>query len=281
MTTSLPRPQDLRWVINLSTLFTELPLLERPAAAAAAGYQEVEAWWPFGASGRPPRAEIDALVAAIENAGVTLYAMNLFAGDMPAGERGVLSYPERIGEFRDSVAVAVEVGRRLGTRFFNAPVGHRRDGLDHDEQDRLTEESLAFAAGELAQVGGTVLLEPVSGMPRYQMKLTADALDIVDRVRDRFDRENLGFLLDQYHLAENGADVLADIDAFTARIVHVQLADTPGRHEPGSAAGRIEEVVRRLLENGYTGALALEYFPSENTAQSLEAWNRERDAWWR
>ena len=93
--------QEFPWVVNLSLVCTELPLIERPAAAKAAGFDRVEYWWPFGMTGRPERGEIDAFVSAIEQSGVELVAMNLFARDMPVGERGVLSHPERIEEFRD------------------------------------------------------------------------------------------------------------------------------------------------------------------------------------
>jgi len=268
----------LTWVANLSLLFTELPLHERAAAAAAEGFEAVEFWWPFGTSGRPPKSNVDAFIESVESAGVSLAAMNLFAGDMPAGERGVLSYPERIEEFRDSVAVAVEVGRRLGTRMFNAPFGHRRDGLDEREQDRIGDENLAYAAAQLGAIGGTVLLEPVSRMPRYTMRTAADAFAIIDRA-EASETRNVGFLFDQFHLAMNGEDVLAIIDQHADRIVHVQLADVPDRGEPGSGNGSIGAVVQALTESGYRGLLALEYIPTTTTDESLDAWRREVERW--
>lgn len=269
----------LRWIANLSLLFTELPLLDRPAAARRAGFEEVEFWWPFGASGRPEAAEVDAFTASIESAGVSLTAMNLFAGDMPAGERGVLSYSERVDEFRDSVEIAMDVGRRLGTRLFNAPYGHRRIGLEHAEQDEVADQSLAFAARAAAQIEGVVMLEPVSGMPAYPMKACRDSIRIMERVRKATGVTNLGLLLDQFHVQMNGGDVLADCAAYADRITHVQFADVPGRGEPGSGTADFPAVIGALRERGYTGGFALEYFPSTDTEQSLTTWRSAMQSW--
>lgn len=264
------------WIVNISTLFTERPLIERPAAAAAAGFDTVEVWWPFGDNGRPDAAEVDAFVEAVSAAGVRLYAMNLFAGDMPAGQRGVMSYPERVEEFRDSVAVAAEVAERLGTRFFNLPYGHRRPGLDPAEQDALADESVAYAAQTLAPSGGTVLFEPLSGMPDYPLKTLADGWAVLDRLNAR-GVPNVGLLIDQYHSMTNGEDVAALVRENPGRVAHVQVADVPGRGEPGSGESipAIHELVRALEETGYAGTLALEYFPTTETERSLEVWRRE------
>ncbi|GAA1142686.1 hydroxypyruvate isomerase family protein [Nesterenkonia lutea] len=270
---------EIRWVLNLSLLFNEHELLHRPGAAKAAGFDEVEFWWPFGTTGRPSRTEIESFVDSINNAGVHLTAMNLFAGDMPAGERGVLSYPERSDEFRDSVAIAMEVGERLGTQLFNAPYSHRRDGLGHAEQDRLADENLAFAARAATEIGGTVLLEPVSKMPRYPIKTSADAVGIIDRVQKATGVTNLGFLLDQYHVGMSGEDVIEVIEEHSARIKHVQLADIPGRGQPGSGEANIRGAVELLMSKGYEGAFALEYIPQGTTAESLTDWQREQKKW--
>lgn len=270
---------NVPWVINLSLIFTELPLLERPAAAKAAGFDRVEYWWPFGTTGRPERDEIEAFVSAIERADVELVAMNLFAGNMPIGERGVLSHPERAEEFRDSVDIAMEIGGRLGTKLFNAPYGHRRDGLDPDVQDSLATENLGYAATAAARIGGTILMEPVSKMPEYPVKTAKNAVDIIDRVTSSTGASNLGFLLDQYHVTMAGGDVLADIDTYSDRIRHVQLADTPNRGEPGSGTGDIRGVIATLLDRGYEGAFALEFIPSTTSDEALDAWRRELASW--
>ena len=154
----------LRYEVNCSILFTELPLLERPAAVKAAGFDAVEFWWPF-AEAVPADREVDAFVSAVEDAGVQLVGLNFFAGDMPGGDRGLVSWPARSGEFRDNVDVTVGIGERLGCGAFNALYGNRVEGVSAAEQDDLGAENLAIAARAAARIGGTVLVEPVSGAP--------------------------------------------------------------------------------------------------------------------
>ena len=267
--------ESLRWVVNLSLLFTERPLLERPSAARSAGFDEIELWWPFGTTGRPTASQVDALVSAVEDAGVHLTAMNLFAGDMPAGQRGVLSYPDRTAEFRDSVDIAMDIARRLGTKMFNAPYGHRLSGLDPARQDRTADESLAYAARAAAEIDGVIMFEPVSGMPDYPMKRALDALEIMERVQSNTGVDNLGFLMDQFHIAMSGGDVIDDAKRFAERIHHVQIADTPGRGEPGSGEADITGFIDVLVEGGYRGAFALEYIPTTTTEESLTAWRKQ------
>ncbi|HET6697517.1 MAG TPA: TIM barrel protein, partial [Nocardioidaceae bacterium] len=167
----------LPYAVNCSILFTELPLLERPAAAKAAGFDAVEFWWPF-AEPVPADRDVDAFVAAVRDAGVQLVGLNFAAGDMPAGDRGLVSWPERSAQFRDNVDVTVGVGEQLGCRAFNALYGNRVDGLPTEQQQRLGSENLAVAARAAERIGGTVLVEPVSGADRYPLLTAADALDV-------------------------------------------------------------------------------------------------------
>src|ERR1700694_5310323 len=158
----------LRFDVNCSILFTELPLLERPAAARDAGFDAVEFWWPF-AEAVPTDHDVDAFVGALEDAGVELVALNFFAGDMPGGDRGVLSWPGREREFRDNAAVVVAIGDQTGCRAFNALYGNRVEGADPAAQDDLAAENLRYAADAVAGIGGTVLVEAVSGPQRYPL----------------------------------------------------------------------------------------------------------------
>ena len=123
-----------RYLVNCSILLTELPLLERAAAARDAGFDAVEFWWPF-TDAVPADAEVDAFARSITDAGVRLVGLNLFAGDMPGGDRGVMSWPGRDTEFRDSLDVAAGLGERLGVAAFNALYGNRIEDADPDEQD--------------------------------------------------------------------------------------------------------------------------------------------------
>jgi len=148
---------SLRYDVNCSILFTELPLLARPAAVKQAGFDAVEFWWPF-AQAVPGDAEVDAFVGSIEDAGVQLVGLNFFAGDMPAGERGLVSWPARSSEFRDNIDVTVGIGERLGCRAFNALYGNRVPGAPAQEQDEVGAENLGLAARSAARIGGTVLV---------------------------------------------------------------------------------------------------------------------------
>ncbi|WP_067897837.1 hydroxypyruvate isomerase family protein [Nocardia vaccinii] len=258
----------LPYAVNLSILFTELPLLERPAAAAAAGFDAVEFWWPF-ATAAPADAEVDAFAAAIERAGVRLIGLNLFAGDMPAGDRGLVSWPGREEEFAAGVTAAARIGRRLGCPAFNALYGNRIEGQDPDEQDEVAIRNLGMAAGVLGAIGGTALIEPVSGMPAYPLRTAQDAIGVIDRVRDAHGATNLGLLADLYHLSVNGDDLDKVIDGYADRIAHVQIADAPGRHEPGTGDLDIFGYLDRIADTGYRGHVAAEYVPSGASAESF------------
>ena len=254
----------LRYEVNCSILFTELPLLERPAAAKQAGFDAVEFWWPF-AEAVPSDADVDAFVAAVEDAGVQLVGLNFFAGDMPGGDRGLVSWPKRSGEFRDNIDVTVGIGDRLGCRAFNALYGNRVDGHSAAEQDELAVENLGLAAAAAARIQGTVLVEPVSGAERYPLRTAAEVLAVVDRVQVG----NIGLLADLYHLAVNGDDVDRVIAEHTDRVAHVQIADAPGRNEPGTGTLPLETQLTALEANGYTGWVGLEYKPSTTTTDSF------------
>lgn len=265
----------MRYTVNCSIVFPDLPLLDRPAAAAAAGFDAVEFWWPF-AEAVPQERDVDAFVTAVQDAGVQLAGLNFFAGDMPGGDRGLVSWPARSGEFRDNVDVTVGIGERLGCRAFNALYGNRVDGVTAEEQDEVGTENLAVAARAAARIGGTVLVEPVSGAERYPLLTAADALAAVDRVQAAYDVTNLGLLADLYHLAVNGDDVDKVIADHVDRIAHVQIADAPGRNEPGTGTLALDAQLAALEAGGYTGWVGLEYKPSTTTADSFGWLPRER-----
>jgi hydroxypyruvate isomerase len=266
---------SLRYNVNCSILFTELPLLERPAAAAEAGFSAVEFWWPFDEA-VPGGPGVDAFVSAVRDAGVALVGLNFAAGDMPGGDRGLVSWPARSVEFRESVSVLVEIGEQLGCTSFNALYGNRVADVPEMQQDELALTNLAFAAGEVDRIGGTVLVEPVSGSPDYPLLTAADALAVIDDVRAESGSTNLGLLADLYHLAVNGDDVDAVIAQHADRIAHVQIADAPGRNEPGTGELPLDRQLAALEAAGYTGWVGLEYKASTTTVDSFEWLPRER-----
>lgn len=248
----------MSYTVNCSILLTEMPLLERPAAAKAAGFDAVEFWWPFTSS-VPADAEIAAFEKAITDAGVQLTGLNFNAGDMPAGDRGLVSWPARSSEFRDNLDVVTGIGERLGCMAFNALYGNRVEGATPQQQDAVGAENLALAAAAVARIGGTVLLEPVSGAAAYPLLTAADALAVIDRVRRESGSTNVKLLADFYHLAVNGDDVASVIEAHAADFGHIQIADAPGRGEPGTGDLPLGEWVERSRELGYEGYIGLEY----------------------
>jgi hydroxypyruvate isomerase len=258
----------LNFDVNLSILFTELPLLERPSAAKSAGFDAVEFWWPFNVA-VPLDREVDAFVRAVRDAGVSLVGLNFFAGDMPGGDRGLVSWPARASEFRDNVEVTVGIGEQLGCRSFNALYGNRLDDATPEEQDELAAQQLALAASAAERVGGVALVEAVSGAPRYPLKTAADAVAVVDRVWRETGSTSVRFLCDLYHLAVNGDDLGKVVELHRDRIGHVQIADAPGRHEPGTGSLDLDGPLSALDAAGYAGYVGLEYSPSGASVDSF------------
>ncbi|GLY67054.1 hydroxypyruvate isomerase family protein [Amycolatopsis taiwanensis] len=264
----------MRYDVNLSILFTELPLLQRAEAARKAGFGAVEFWWPFDRA-VPSDTEVDAFERSITDAGVRLVGLNFFAGDMPSGDRGLVSWPGREREFADSVAVAIGIAERLGCRTFNALYGNRIDGADPSAQDDLAVSNLDSAAAAAERIGARLVIEPLSGAERYPLRTAADALAVIDKVG----RENLALLFDLYHLAVNGDDLDAVIDGHIDRIGHVQIADVPGRHQPGTGSLDIERYLRKLADRSYEGCVGLEYIPAGPSEQSFGWLDRAGIPW--
>lgn len=243
-----------RYTVNASILLTELPVNSRPAAVADAGFAGVEFWWPFPVA-VPSDAEVDAFISAITDAGIQLTGLNFFAGDMPAGDRGLVSWVGRESEFADNVDVVAGIGDRLGCRAFNALYGLRSDDVPAEATDELGVTNLRLAADAIARIGGTVLLEPVSGAPAYPLKTAADVLSVIDRVG----ADNVALLADFYHLAVNGDDVAAVIADHAADFGHIQIADDPGRGQPGTGSLPLTAWLAAATAGGYDGYVGLEY----------------------
>lgn len=256
---------SLPYDVNLSILFTELPLLERPEAARALGFKAVEFWWPFDVA-VPSDADVERFVASIVEARQTLVGLNFFAGDMAAGERGLVSWPGRETEFADTVAVAVHIAERLGCRTFNALYGNRLDGVDASAQDEVALSNLDIAATAAARIGAKLVLEPLSGLESHPLKTAADAFAVIDKLG----RDDVLLLADLYHLATNGDDLDAVIAEHTGRIGHVQIADVPGRNQPGTGSLDIEGYLEKLQNAGYAGHVGIEYKPLGGSVGSFE-----------
>jgi hydroxypyruvate isomerase len=260
----------LRYDVNLSILFTELPLLERPAAAAAAGFDAVELWWPF-AEPAPPDRELDALHHALDDAGVALVGLNFDAGDMAAGERGLLSRPAGSARFRENIEVAVGFAAATGCTVLNALYGNRDVRAGEAAQRELAVQNLVLAARAAARVGATVVIEALNSVenPDYPITTSRDALALVDQLRFAHGVSNVAFLADLYHLARMGEPIAEVVAARGSRFGHVQIADSPGRGQPGTGELDLPGVLNRLAFSGYDGWVGLEYRPVGPSADSF------------
>lgn len=259
----------MRYAVNCSLLFKEHPLLERATAAKAAGFDAVEYWWPWDVS-VPSDAEVQAFVDAIKASGTQLIGLNFFAGTLPGPDRGVVSRIARQAEFRANVPVALAIGKELGCRAFNALYGNRQPGEDPAQSDAVALANYAYAAEKAAEIDGVVLVEPLSGAgsEAYPLKTAADCCAVIAQL-EAAGITNVRFLADLYHLAANGDDVASVIERYVGRIGHVQIADHPGRGEPGTGQLPLADHLAALRAGGYDGWVALEYNPTVPSAESL------------
>ena len=262
------RTYDLRFDVNCSILFTELPLLERAAAARAAGFEAVEFWWPFSEP-VPSDREAEAFVKALGDAGVRLVLLNFAAGDMVAGDRGLLSLPAGSAAFRDNIDACVGIAGQTGCGVLNALYGNRVDGLPERQQDELAAENLALAADAAARAGASVVLEALNSYdsPRAAIVSSRGALAVINEVRAG-GAANIGFLADVYHLGRMGEN-LPDVLARPADdIAHIQIADVPGRGAPGTGGLDFEALFGQLAAQGYPGWIGCEYKPADPSDSS-------------
>ncbi|MEU2675755.1 TIM barrel protein [Streptomyces sp. NPDC007107] len=266
---------DQRFDVNLSILFTELPLLERPAAAAAAGFTAVELWWPWIETPTPAQAELDALKKALDDAGTQLVGLNFYAGRLPGPDRGALSLPgEESNRFRANIDVAADFAASVGCTALNALYGNRVEGVDPAVQDELALENLVLAARAAHRIGATLLIETLNApeSPLYPLVSAPAGIEVVDRVNEATGLGNATFLLDLYHLSMNGEDLSQVIKTYAAKTGHVQIADNPGRGAPGTGSLPLERLLDELTEAGYAGRVGLEYKPGDRPSAEAFDW---------
>lgn len=266
---------DQRFNVNLSILFTELPLLERPAAAAAAGFTAVELWWPWVDAPTPAQSELDALRDAIKDAGVQLTGLNFYAGQLPGPDRGALSIPgEESEKFRANLDVAADFAASLGCKALNALYGNRVAGVEESVQDELALENLVLAARAADRVGAVLLIEALNKpeSPKCPIVSAPKAIEIVDKVNAATGLGNAKFLMDLYHLSMNGEDLPGVISAYADKTAHVQIADNPGRGAPGTGSLPLEELLDQLTKAGYEGYVGLEYKPGDAPSAESFGW---------
>ncbi len=252
----------MRFCANVSILFAEVPLLERFGRARAAGFSAVEFWWPSGE-------ELGEVEWAIKDAGLEVALLNFDAGDMAAGDRGLLSDPERQGRFRENVPVALDLAEALGCRRLNALVGQEKAGLGRGEKIGLARENVAWAADRAAGRGADVMIEALNVFENgpYLLNTTARAVEFIESVG----RENVKLQYDVYHMQRMEGNIVANLRENIGVIGHVQVADSPGRGEPGTGEIHYPFVLAELEKLGYDGYVGLEYNPTtKTTGESLD-----------
>lgn len=251
----------LRLAANLSTLFPGLPWPERFAAAAAAGFRAVEIQFPYELS--PER-----LRELLDEHGLELVLFNAPPGDAERGERGLAGLPGSEARFRDSLERVAEYSAATGCRRVHVMAGMRNAALAAEAQFACFEANLAAAAARLPDV--MLMIEPINtrvDVPGYLLDSTARAVDIIRRLA----LPNLRLQFDFYHQQIQEGDLARRFDALLPLIGHVQLADNPGRHEPGTGEINYPWLLRHVAASDYRGWVGCEYTPREQGAAGF-AW---------
>lgn len=249
-----------KFAANLTMLFTELPFMQRFEAAAQAGFEAVEYLFPYAFDKKE-------LAAALKANGLKQVLHNLPAGDWDAGERGIACHPDRTAEFREGVARAIDYATTLQCPQLNCLAGKLPAGSTAKDVQPTFVENLRFAARELEKAGLKLLVEPVNSfdIPGFLLNRTEQALALIDEVGS----DNLRLQYDIYHAQRMEGELGNTLAKHIGRIGHIQLADNPGRGEPGTGEINYPWLFRHIDAIGYTGWIGCEYKPRATTAEGL------------
>lgn len=249
-----------RFAANLTMLFNEVPFLDRFEKAAKSGFKAVEFLFPYAY----PAEELKARLA---NNGLTLVLHNLPAGDWDAGDRGIACDPARVHEFRAGVPKAIEYACALGVPQLNCLAGKAPAGVSDQELHETLVANLRFAAAELKKAGLRLLTEPINtfDIPGFFLHGTEQAL----RLHDQVGADNLFLQHDIYHMQRMEGELAATIKKHFSRIAHIQVADNPGRNEPGTGEINYAFLFNLLDSLGYQGWIGCEYKPATTTEAGL------------
>jgi hydroxypyruvate isomerase len=245
---------------NLSMLFTEAPFPDRFAAAAESGFRGVEYLFPYAF-------EKDDIAERLHKNGLTQVLFNLPAGDWDAGERGIACHPDRVSEFQDGVGKAIDYAKTLGCAQVNCLSGIAPQGVEPQAARRTLAENLKFAASKLEDAGITLLAEPVNtyDIPGFFLNRSAQAISLFDEVGS----PNLKLQYDIYHMQRMEGELANTIERLLPRIAHLQLADNPGRNEPGTGEINYPFLLNFIDRLGYDGWIGCEYKPRHGTKEGL------------
>jgi hydroxypyruvate isomerase len=249
-----------KFAANLTMLFNEIEFLDRFAAARQAGFQGVEYLFPYAY-------EKDHLADLLNEHRLIQVLHNLPAGDWSAGERGIACHPDRVGEFQDGVGKAIEYAAALGCKQVNCLAGIASQDEDPDRIHETFIENLSFASDELKQAGVRLLIEPINtrDIPGFFLNHTEQALAIIERVES----DNLMLQYDIYHMQVMEGDLANTMQRHLDKIAHLQLADNPGRNEPGTGEINYPFLFECIDRLGYTGWIGCEYKPLTTTEAGL------------
>ncbi len=249
-----------KFAANLSMLYNEHGFLDRFAAAAKDGFQGVEYLFPYAF-------EKEVLAEALKANGLAQVLHNMPAGDWDAGERGLACLPDRIGEFQDGVGTAIDYAKALGCTQLHAMAGIRPEHSDPDKVAETYIENLRFAAKKTEEAGIKLLIEAINtiDIPGFYLDTSAQALMTIETVGS----ENLYFQYDIYHMQVMEGDLTRTIEKNLAKIPHMQLADNPGRHEPGTGEINYTFLFDAIDKMGYKGWIGCEYKPKAGTSEGL------------
>ncbi|MBY6207527.1 MULTISPECIES: hydroxypyruvate isomerase family protein [Halomonas] len=252
----------LKFATNLTFMFTEKPFLERFSLARAAGFRRVEFHHPY-----PFCERLDDIRYAAREAGVEILHCNLPGGDWDSGERGIAVWPERRNEFADGVTTTLEIARVLGIHQLNCPLGYPRDDQATDEAQRTLIDNLRYAADTCAAQGVRLLVEPLNPIthPGYPLVTTRDGVALLGAVN----HPNLKLQYDIYQMQRSEGELIETLRRHREHIGFVQLADNPGRGEPGTGEIHYPFLFRELEKMAFDKVISLEYTPSTTTQQSL------------
>jgi hydroxypyruvate isomerase len=249
-----------RFAANLTMLFTEVPFLDRFERAAQAGFEAVEFLFPYDWQPAEIRRRLD-------EQGLRLVLHNLPAGDWAAGERGIACLPERVHEFRAGVQRAIDYAQALGVPQLNCLAGKAPSGVDEARLRATFVGNLAYAADALQRAGLRLLIEPINtyDIPGFWLNRTAQAAAVLDEVGSA----HAFIQYDIYHAQRMEGELAGTIEKYLSRIGHVQLADNPGRNEPGTGEIHYPFLFRLLDRLDYAGWVGCEYKPAAGTLEGL------------
>ena len=258
-----------KFAANLSMLFGEHDFFDRFQAAKDAGFKGVEYLFPY-------EHDKDALAEQLDTHGLTQVLFNLPAGDWWAGERGFGCLPDARDRFQESVGLAIDYAKALDCKMLHCMAGIAPAAANPTELRQCYVENLRFAAQATKEAGLSLLIEPINNrdIPGYYLNTSAQALAIIDEVG----ADNLFLQYDIYHMQIMEGDLAPTIEANLARIAHMQLADTPGRHEPGTGEINYPFLFDHIDRIGYTGWIGCEYKPAGTTAEGLDWFAPYRNA---